>query len=231
MVAVNVWMLGAGVVRHVARPRKIEAEPSREFSTPSGSRACARQVIAAQTPAQPEQRVPVWLRIAHPRTSAAGSHERAKMVAVKQTIYEAVGGMDALVRLAHAWHARCLADPIVSHAFSHGYHPQHTERLASYWAEALGGPPSYTSTMGDESGVVRMHSGNGEHVEMDERAQACFALALADAGLSSDPTLRDTLQAYFRWATATMSRFPGSREDVPAGLALARWSWDGPALG
>jgi hemoglobin len=68
---------------------------------------------------------------------------------MKRTIYEAAGGHDAFLRLAHAWHARCLADPIVSHAFSHGYHPQHTERLAAYWAEALGGPPSYTSSMGD----------------------------------------------------------------------------------
>ncbi len=39
-----------------------------------------------------------------------------------------------------AWHDRVMADEIVSHAFSHGFHPQHTERLAAYWAEALGGP-------------------------------------------------------------------------------------------
>ena len=98
------------------------------------------------------------------------------------TIYEAAGGRQAFINLARAWHARCLADPVVSHAFSHGYHPQHTERLAAYWAEALGGPADYTGSMGDESRVVRMHSGNGEHLEMDERAQTCFAQALDDAG-------------------------------------------------
>jgi sucrose-6-phosphate hydrolase SacC (GH32 family) len=37
--------------------------------------------------------------------------------------------LQAFVDLAHAWRARCLADPIVSHAFSHGFHPQHSERL------------------------------------------------------------------------------------------------------
>ena len=52
-----------------------------------------------------------------------------------------------------------------------GIHPQHTERLAAYWAEALGGPPTYTESLSDETTVVRMHSGNGEHVEMDERAE------------------------------------------------------------
>ena len=145
------------------------------------------------------------------------------------TIYESAGGERAFIALAHAWHARCLADPVVSHAFSHGYHPQHSERLAAYWAEALGGPPLYTSALGDESTVVRMHSGNGEHFEMDERAQVCFAQALDDAGLPDDPRLRSTLTAYFRWATRAMSAHPKSASDVPAGLALARWSWDGPA--
>lgn len=147
---------------------------------------------------------------------------------MKRTIYEAAGGHDAFLRLAHAWHARCLADPIVSHAFSHGYHPQHTERLAAYWAEALGGPATYTASMGDESAVVRMHSGNGEHEEMDERAQVLFAHALDDAKLSGDPALRATLVAYFRWATTAMSKYPHSPDDVPAGLPLPRWSWDGP---
>lgn len=131
--------------------------------------------------------------------------------------------------LARAWHARCLADPIVSHAFSHGYHPQHSERLAAYWAEAPGGPAEYTEALGDQSGVLRIHSGNGEHREMDERAQICFARALDDAGFPDDPGLRSTLKGYFRWATATMASYPESADDVPAGLSLARWSWDGPA--
>jgi hemoglobin len=74
-----------------------------------------------------------------------------------------------------------------------------------------------------------MHAGNGEHIEMDERAQVCFALACDDAKLPDDPVLRETLAAYFRWATARMSAYPRSPDDVPAGCSLARWSWDGPA--
>ena len=145
-----------------------------------------------------------------------------------QTIFDAAGGEQAFLNLAHTWHERCLADPVVSHAFSHGYHPQHTERLAAYWAEALGGPPTYTESLSDETTVVRMHSGNGEHVEMDERAQTCFAQALDDAGLPDDPRLRSTLKAYFLWATARMATYPDSPDDVPRNLELAHWSWDGP---
>ena len=107
-----------------------------------------------------------------------------------QTVYEAAGGHDGLMRLASAWHTRVLEDEVVSHAFSHGYHPQHTERLAAYWAEALGGPTTYSDQYGDETSVVRIHSGNGPHEEMDHRAIACFDQALEDAGLARDERLR-----------------------------------------
>jgi hemoglobin len=49
-----------------------------------------------------------------------------------QSVYEAAGGSAGLRRLAEAWHARVMADEIVSHAFSHGFDPQHTERLAEH---------------------------------------------------------------------------------------------------
>lgn len=151
---------------------------------------------------------------------------------MRPTIYEAAGGSTAFIDLAHAWHERCMADPVVSHAFSHGYHPEHAQRLAAYWAEALGGPSDYSDSIGDETFVLRMHSGNGgEHVEMDERAQNCFALALDDAGLPVDAELRETLKAYFRWATTSMSAYPGSADDVPPRLGLPQWNWEGPVGG
>jgi hemoglobin len=143
------------------------------------------------------------------------------------TVFEAVGGADGVLRLAHAWHERVLADELVSHAFSHGYHPQHTERLAAYWAEAWGGPPTYSEQYGDESTVVRIHSGNGPHEEMDQRAIECFDHAMDDVGLT-DPRLRQVLHDYFTWTTATtMAAYPETADDVPDGLQIPRWSWDG----
>jgi hemoglobin len=145
-----------------------------------------------------------------------------------RTVFEAAGGSDGLQRLAAAWHRRVMADEVVSHAFSHGFHPQHVERLAAYWAEALGGPNMYSESYGDETTVVRIHSGNGEHHEMNRRAIACFDQALADAGLADDRALRQVLYDYFAWATTTtMSRYHRSADDVPDGLRIPRWSWDG----
>lgn len=145
-----------------------------------------------------------------------------------QTVYEAAGGDAGVVALAHAWHERVLADEVVSHAFSHGFRPDHTERLAAYWAEAWGGPTTYSEAYGDETSVVRMHSGNGPHEEMDRRAIECFDQALADVGLAGDDRLRAVLHDYFAWATTTtMSRYQQSADDVPSGLSIPRWSWDG----
>lgn len=87
------------------------------------------------------------------------------------TVYEAAGGDEGLMRLAGAWHFRVMADEVVSHAFSHGFHPQHTERIAR---------------------------------------------------------LREVLHDYFAWATeTTMSRYQRSADEVPEGLRIPRWSWDG----
>jgi hemoglobin len=145
-----------------------------------------------------------------------------------RTVFEAAGGADGLRRLAEAWHRRVMDDEVVAHAFSHGFRPDHVDRLAAYWAEALGGPAAYSSSYGDETTVVRMHSGNGPHHEMDRRAVACFDQALTDTGLDRDPLLRQVLHDYFDWATTVaMSRYHESARHVPAGLTIPRWSWNG----
>lgn len=144
-----------------------------------------------------------------------------------ESLFDALGGHEAVLRLATAWHARVLADEVVAHAFSHGFHPQHTERLAAYWTEAWGGPAGYSGRLGSHSAVVRSHSGNGPHEEMDHRAIACFDAALADIGVA-DGELRGALHDYFAWATTrAMAAYPGRGQVVPEDLRLPRWSWQG----
>jgi hemoglobin len=151
----------------------------------------------------------------------------AGILAAMTTVYDAAGGAEGMVELAAAWHERVLADEVVAHAFSHGFHHQHTKRLAAYWAEALGGPATYSDSYGDETSVLRMHSGNGAHDEMDRRAIACFDQALADVGIVDAP-LRTALHDYFAWATTTtMARYHHSADDVPGDLKIPHWSWDG----
>jgi hemoglobin len=63
---------------------------------------------------------------------------------------------------------------------------------------------------------------------MDQRAIACFDQALGDVGLADDDRVRQVLHDYFAWATTTsMSRYHVSADDVPDGLPIPQWSWDG----
>lgn len=149
----------------------------------------------------------------------------------RSSIYDAVGGDDAFLSVARAFHARALADPSLNHPFSHTGHPQHVERLAAYWAEALGGPPTYTSAMGDQTGMLRVHANNGSGDDYEERFLACFMAALDDAEVSRDLELRNALRAYIGWALDDVLQYAPSDAAVPDHLPLPRWSWDGPVAG
>lgn len=155
------------------------------------------------------------------------AHSSPTIVAVEPTIYEAMGGADTLLALAEAWHRRCLADPILAHPFEGGVHPEHVQRLAAYWSEQLGGPAGYTGSLGDYSYVVRVHSGNGPHEQLDGRAVAAFVASLDDVGISTEPRLRFQLVAWFSWATAMLNHRWATPDDVPSDLPLPSWSWEG----
>jgi hemoglobin len=149
---------------------------------------------------------------------------------VRPTLYEFAGGDAAFLALARAHHARCLADPELNHPFSHpGQHPQHVERLAAYWAEVLGGPPTYSESLANQSYLVHLHSGNGAMDDLSRRFVECFVAAADDAGLPPDPEFRAALRAYMEWAVTDMLRYETSADDVPRDLTVPRWSWDGLA--
>jgi len=133
-----------------------------------------------------------------------------------------------LLALAQAHHARCLADPELNHPFTHGdLHPQHVERLATYWAEVLGGPKTFSETCGDETHVLGLHCGNGEMGDLPARFYNCFVHALDDAGLPDDPEFRAAMRAYMRWAVDNVMAYSAVGTVVPAGLPMPHWGWDG----
>src|ERR1700712_5220225 len=94
------------------------------------------------------------------------------------SIFEAAGGAEAFRALAADFHARCLADPVLEHPFSHTGNPEHVQRLADYWGEVLGGPAVFTEQCGGESAALTLHAGQGADDDLGERFAACFALAL-----------------------------------------------------
>jgi hemoglobin len=147
---------------------------------------------------------------------------------MRPSLYEFAGGAPAMLALATAHHARCLADPELNHPFSRpDQHPQHVERLAAYWQEVLGGPPRYSQSCGDHPAVLRMHAGNGDLTDLGRRFVECFTAAADDAGLPDDREFRAALRAYMEWAVEEVLSYGAEDAIVRDGLAMPRWSWEG----
>jgi hemoglobin len=147
---------------------------------------------------------------------------------MRPTLFEFAGGEAAFLALAAAHHARCVADPELNQPFSHPeQHPQHVQRLAAYWAEVMGGPPAYSQSCGDQTGVLRMHSGNGDMGDLGVRFLRCFDAAADDAELPADPDFRAALHAYMRWAVDDVLAYSPVDAVVAEGATMPRWGWDG----
>lgn len=149
----------------------------------------------------------------------------------RPTLYEAAGGAAAMLALAADFHARCLADPVLEHPFSHTQNPDHVQRLADYWGEVLGGPPIFSANCGGHDAMIAMHSRTGADDDLGDRFVACFVAALNSARLPEDAELRAALTAYIRSATDEVMAYSPQEAQVPTGLAMPHWDWDGPRAG
>jgi hemoglobin len=146
--------------------------------------------------------------------------------ASRASVFEFAGGTSAFLALAAAHHERCLQDPVLNHPFSHPGHPQHVERLASYWAEVFGGPPVYSQSCDGHSAMLGIHAGQGADRDLGERFVRCFVQAADDAGLPDDADFRTVLRSYMEWAVAEVLSYSPDGSKVPPDLPVPRWSWD-----
>jgi hemoglobin len=145
----------------------------------------------------------------------------------RPSIYEFAGGEDAFLALAAAVTERCIADPELNHAFSHGLGARHNENLAAYWAEVFGGPPRYSNTLGGHSGMLTIHAGQGAPDEWADRFERCFLQGVDDAQLPEDADFRRALREYIHWATREVNRLSPPGSQVKPGQAMPRWTWEG----
>jgi len=143
-------------------------------------------------------------------------------------MYEFAGGAPAFLALAAAFHRRCLDDPVLEHPFSHPGNPEHVERLADYWAEALGGPPRYSDEFGGHSAMLEIHARQGADQDLGARFVAFFVQALDDAGLPDDPSFRSSIGAYMERAVDEVLAYSPAEATVPVDLPVPRWGCQGP---
>jgi hemoglobin len=114
-----------------------------------------------------------------------------------------------------------MADPVLNHPFSHDGHPDHVERLASYWAEVFGGPPAYSRTCGGHSAMLELHARTGAGEDYARRFAACFRRAVEQAGIPVH--LRQRMSDYIDVAVQEVEQVSPPDAVVPPDLPMPQW--------
>lgn len=140
------------------------------------------------------------------------------------TLYEWVGGAEALKPLMERFYERVRADSVLGSVFAHmsADHPAH---VAAFLGEVLGGPATYSREYGGHAEMIRHHL--NRHLSQAQR-QRWVSLLLETADLvklPGDPEFRSALVSYLEWGSrlAVINSQPGATatEDAP----MPKWGW------
>jgi hemoglobin len=144
------------------------------------------------------------------------------------TLYQWLGGSEALSALIERFYQKVPADPILEPLFRH-MDPAHFEHVAKFIAEVLGGPAEYSSQHGGHAAMIRHHLGKGI-TEQQRQHWVRLLLETADElNLPSDPEFRSALVAYLEWGSRLAvinSALPSDThvEEAP----MPAWNWGVP---
>jgi len=143
------------------------------------------------------------------------------------SLYDWMGGRDALRRLFGRFYARVPADPLLAPVFA-AMPPDHAEHVADFVGEVLGGPPAYSSERGGHPAMVRKHLGRAL-TETQRRRWMELLLDCADeVGIAADPEFRSAFVAYLEWGSrlAVLNAQPGATPTE--GAPMPHWGWGVP---
>src|SRR5215471_19921136 len=140
------------------------------------------------------------------------------------TLYEWVGGGEALERLMTRFYERVRANAILAPVFAHmgSDHPKH---VAAFLAEVLGGPAEYSGSHGGHPHMIRRHL--NRHLSQDQRREwvALLLDTADDLKMPDDPEFRSALVGYLEWGSrlAVINSQPGAKVDP--GAPMPKWGW------
>lgn len=158
--------------------------------------------------------------MAEPSTQSAAARDRG-------SLYDAIGGREALQRLIDAFYDRVLRDPLLQPVFAH-FTPTHIEHVVVWLSEVFGGPAEYTARLGGHHALLEHHAGLA--ITEEQRARwAQLLIATAAEELPDDALLRQRFGEYVEWGTriALSVSQPGAELGDPG--PVPRWGWEGLA--
>ena len=139
------------------------------------------------------------------------------------SLYEWLGGADALDRLTASFYEQVLKDELLYPLFK-DMDSRHPHFVAMWLGEVFGGPHAYSSQRGDYRHMVSQHL--GKHItEQQRRRWVNLMMDAADrVELPADPEFRAAFASYIEWGTrlAEINSQPGREAyDAP----IPAWGW------
>lgn len=149
------------------------------------------------------------------------------------TLYEWLGGIDALNRLTTRFYEHVKDDTLLAPVFAH-MDAGHAAHVAAFLAEVLGGPAAYSEAHGGHPHMIRQHL--NRHLTQDKRRRwVSLLLETADElGMPDDPEFRSALVGYLEWGSRLAVINSQSGAQVNADAPMPKWGWGevkGPYLG
>ena len=140
------------------------------------------------------------------------------------TLYEWLGGIDALNRLTIRFYEHVQSDTLLAPVFAHmgKDHPAH---VAAFLAEVLGGPDEYSRHHGGHPHMIQQHL--NRHLDQEKRRRwVSLLLETADElAMPDDPEFRSALVGYLEWGSrlAVINSQPGVT--VEGNAPMPKWGW------
>lgn len=140
------------------------------------------------------------------------------------TLYDWIGGIDALKRLTTRFYEHVKVDSLLAPIFAHmgADHPAH---VATFLGEVLGGSPAYSEQYGGHPHMIKQHL--NRHLTQEQRRRwVGLLLDTADElRMPEDPEFRSALVGYLEWGSrlAVINSQPGATVDEHA--PMPKWGW------
>jgi hemoglobin len=140
------------------------------------------------------------------------------------SLYEWIGGIDALNRLTTRFYEHVKNDSLLGPVFAH-MGPEHPAHVAAFLAEVLGGPAKYSELHGGHPHMIQQHL--NRHLAQDQRRRwVSLLLETADElSMREDPEFRSALVGYLEWGSrlAVINSQVGATVDQNA--PMPKWGW------
>lgn len=140
------------------------------------------------------------------------------------TLYDWIGGIEALDRLTTEFYQRVRVDPLLEPVFA-GMNASHPHHVALFLAEVLGGPPLYSQEHGGHPEMIRHHLNRHLSEAIRRRWINLLLDSYTNLGLPCDPEFASALVGYLEWGSrlAVVNSQPGAvvYEKAP----MPRWGW------